>query len=118
VVPRVTFCDPEVASVGLTERAARDAGHEIRTAITQLGDNERSAIDGHSFGVVKLVADARSSELLGGHIVGQEAGAMIHEVVAAMSGRIPASAIGNAIHAYPTLSESVKGAFLQLAEGS
>jgi dihydrolipoamide dehydrogenase len=68
--------------------------------------------------VVKLVADARSSELLGGHIVGQEAGAMIHEVVAAMSGRIPASAIGNAIHAYPTLSESVKGAFLQLAEGS
>ncbi|HEY2965695.1 MAG TPA: NAD(P)/FAD-dependent oxidoreductase [Actinomycetota bacterium] len=118
VVPRVTFCDPEVASVGLTERAARDAGHEIRTAITQLGDNERSAIDGHSFGVVKLVADARSSELLGGHVVGQEAGAMIHEVVAAMSGRIPASAIGNAIHAYPTLSESVKGAFLQLAEGS
>jgi pyruvate/2-oxoglutarate dehydrogenase complex dihydrolipoamide dehydrogenase (E3) component len=115
VVPRVTFCDPEVASVGLTERAARDAGHEIRTAITQLGDNERSAIDGRSFGLVKLVADARSDELLGGHIVGEEAGAMIHEVVAAMFGRVPASAIGEAIHAYPTLSESVKGAFLQLA---
>ena len=116
VVPRVTFCDPEVASVGLTERAARDAGHQIRTAITQLGDNERSAIDGHSFGLVKLVADARSDELLGGHIVGEDAGAMIHEVVAAMSGRVPASAIGDAIHAYPTLSESVKGAFLGLAE--
>jgi pyruvate/2-oxoglutarate dehydrogenase complex dihydrolipoamide dehydrogenase (E3) component len=118
VVPRVTFCDPEVASVGLTERAARDAGHEIRTAITQLGDNERSAIDGRSFGLVKLVADASSDELLGGHIVGEEAGAMIHEVVAAMSGRVPASAIGDAIHAYPTLSESVKRAFLGLAERS
>jgi len=118
VVPRVTFCDPEVASVGLTERAARDAGHQIRTAITQLGDNERSAIDGRSFGLVKLVADARSDELLGGHIVGEDAGAMIHEVVAAMSGRVPASAIGDAIHAYPTLSESVKEAFLGLAERS
>ena len=117
VVPRVTFCDPEVASVGLTERAARDAGREVRTAIRRLDDNERSDIDGSPFGLVKLVADARSGELLGGHIVGEEAGAMIHEVVAAMSGRVPASAIGDAIHAYPTLSESVKGAFLDLAEG-
>ena len=118
VVPRVTFCDPEVASVGLTERAARDAGREVRTAIRRLADNERSDIDGSPFGLVKLVADARSGELLGGHIVGEEAGAMIHEVVAAMSGRVPASAIGDAIHAYPTLSESVKGAFLDLAEAS
>ena len=115
VVPRVTFCDPEVASVGLTERAARDAGHEVRTAVVHLEDNERALIEGRSFGLVKLVADARSGELLGGHIVGEEAAAMIHEVVAVMAGRIPASTIGTAIYAYPTLSESVKGAFLQLA---
>ena len=115
VVPRVTFCDPEVASVGLTERAARDAGHEVRTAVVHLEDNERALIEGRSFGLVKLVADSRSGELLGGHIVGEEAAAMIHEVVAVMAGRIPASTVGNAIHAYPTLSESVKGAFLQLA---
>ena len=116
VVPRVTFCDPEVASVGLTERAARDAGHEVRTAFVGLDANERSGIDGQPFGMVKLVADARSDELLGGHVVGDEAGAMIHEVVAAMAGRIPASTVGDAIHAYPTLSESVKGAFQRLAE--
>jgi pyruvate/2-oxoglutarate dehydrogenase complex dihydrolipoamide dehydrogenase (E3) component len=115
VVPRVTFCDPEVASVGLTERAARDAGHEVRTSVVHLEDNERALIEGRSFGLVKLVADSRSGELLGGHIVGEEAAAMIHEVVAVMAGRIPASTVGNAIHAYPTLSESVKGAFLQLA---
>ena len=117
VVPRVTFCDPQVASVGLTEGAARDAGHEVRTAIIRLDENERSVIDGRLFGLVKLVADAGSGELLGGHIVGAEAGAMIHEVVATMAGRVPASAIASAIHAYPTLSESIKGAFLLLAEG-
>ena len=115
VVPRVTFCDPEVASVGRTERATSEAGHEVRTAVVHLEDNERSLIEGRSFGLVKLIADARSGELLGGHIVGEEAAAMIHEVVAVMAGRIPASTIGTAIHAYPTLSESVKGAFLQLA---
>jgi pyruvate/2-oxoglutarate dehydrogenase complex dihydrolipoamide dehydrogenase (E3) component len=115
VVPRVTFCDPEVASVGLTERGARDAGHEVRTAVVPLETNERSHIEGRPFGLVKLVADAGSGELLGGHIVGEEAGAMIHEVVVAMAGRVPAAAIGAAIHAYPTLSESVKGAFELLA---
>ena len=111
VVPRVTFCDPEIASVGLTEREALDAGHEVRTGIAQIADNERSIIDGRPAGVVKLVADARTGELLGGHIVAEDAGAMIHEVVAAMAGRVPAATIGAAIHAYPTLSESVKGAF-------
>jgi pyruvate/2-oxoglutarate dehydrogenase complex dihydrolipoamide dehydrogenase (E3) component len=117
VVPRVTFCDPEVASVGLTEREAHEAGHEVRTATEQIVDNERSSIDGRPDGMVKLVADARTGELLGGHIVAEGAGAMIHEVVAVMAGRVPAATIGGAIHAYPTLSGSVKGAFLQLGRG-
>jgi pyruvate/2-oxoglutarate dehydrogenase complex dihydrolipoamide dehydrogenase (E3) component len=116
VVPRVTFCDPEVASVGMTERQARDDGHEVVTASLPVADNERAMIDGSRWGLVKLVADRTSGELLGGHIVGEDAGAMIHEVVAAMAGRVPARAIGEAIHAYPTLSESVKGAFELLAE--
>ncbi len=117
VVPRVTFCDPEIASVGLTEREAREARIDVRTAVLRLEDNERSHIDGRTHGLVKLVADARSGELLGGHIVGEEAGAMIHEVVAAMAGRVAVGEIGDAIHAYPTLSESVKGAFERLAAG-
>ena len=118
VVPRVTFCDPEVASVGLTERAAEEAGHEVRTATLSLSENERSLIDGRPEGLVKLVADARTGELLGGHIVGEEAGAMIHEVVAAMAGKLTPATVGGAIHAYPTFSESVQGAFVQLAERS
>ncbi len=117
VVPRVTFSDPEVASVGMTEREAREAGHRVRTAAIRLEDNERAHIDGRTDGMVKLVADAGSGQILGGHIVGEEGGAMIHEIVAAMAGRIPAPLIGEAIHAYPTLSEAVKGAFLGLAAG-
>jgi pyruvate/2-oxoglutarate dehydrogenase complex dihydrolipoamide dehydrogenase (E3) component len=116
VVPRVTFCDPEVASVGLTERQARESGHDVKTAVLRFDDNERAHIDGRTYGLVKLVADARTGEVLGGHIVGDEAGAMIHEVVPVMAGRVPAAAVGSAIHAYPTLSESVKGAFQRLAE--
>ena len=108
----MTFCDPEVASVGLTEREAREQGHEVRTAVSSLADNERAHIEGSAHGLVKLVADARTGEMLGGHIVGDEAGAMIHEIVAVMAERAPASNAGAAIHAYPTLSESVKGALL------
>jgi dihydrolipoamide dehydrogenase len=114
VVPRVTFCDPEVASVGITEAQARDAGHDVVTSRSAIADNERAHIEGDLTGVVKLVAD-RSGELLGGHIVGEDAGAMIHEVAIAMVGRVPVAAVGDAIHAYPTLSESVKGAFAELA---
>lgn len=115
VVPRVTYCDPEVASVGLTEDQARGAGHDVRTAELSLADNERSDIDGRTAGMVKLVADATTGEVLGGHVVGEDAGTMIHEIVVAMAGRVPASVIGGAIHAYPTYSESVKGTFEQLA---
>jgi pyruvate/2-oxoglutarate dehydrogenase complex dihydrolipoamide dehydrogenase (E3) component len=115
VVPRVTFCDPEVASVGLTEREAHEEGRDVRTAVSRLADNERAHIDGSTQGLVKLVADAGSGELLGGHIVGDEAGAMIHEIVAVMAERATAEHAGAAIHAYPTLSESVKGAFRSLS---
>jgi pyruvate/2-oxoglutarate dehydrogenase complex dihydrolipoamide dehydrogenase (E3) component len=116
VVPRVTFCDPEVASVGLTEREAREQGHVVRTAVSTFSDNERAHIEGSIQGLVKLVADAGSGELLGGHIVGDEAGAMIHEIVAVMAERATAENTGAAIHAYPTLSETVKHAFKSLSE--
>jgi pyruvate/2-oxoglutarate dehydrogenase complex dihydrolipoamide dehydrogenase (E3) component len=115
VVPRVTFTEPEVGSVGLTEAAARDAGHEVVTSFTRFDDNERAHLEGHAFGMVKLVADAGTGELLGGHIVGQGAGEMIHQVVVAMAGRVPARVIADTIHAYPTLSESLRTAFSELA---
>jgi pyruvate/2-oxoglutarate dehydrogenase complex dihydrolipoamide dehydrogenase (E3) component len=114
VVPRVTFCDPEVASVGLTEQQARDHDLPVRTSVSRVADNERADIDGRRHGLVKLVADADTRELLGGHIVGDEAGTMIHEIVAMMATRGSARVAGAAIHAYPTLSESVKAALAGL----
>ena len=115
VIPKVTYCEPEVASVGQSEQAARDEGHVVVTSLLKIADNERAVIEGAMHGIVKLVADKDSRELLGGHIVGETAGDMIHEVVAVMAGKIPIDVAGEAIHSYPTLSESVKGAFLQLA---
>jgi pyruvate/2-oxoglutarate dehydrogenase complex dihydrolipoamide dehydrogenase (E3) component len=112
VVPRVTFTDPEVGSVGLTEEQARSEGHDVLTAVVPVVDNERSVIDGRPDGIVKLVADRRDGTVLGGHIVADEAGTMIHEVVAIMAARATATAVARAIHAYPTLSESVKAALL------
>jgi hypothetical protein len=79
-------------------KEARERGHDVRTAIEWIRDNERSQIDGRTSGLVKLVADERTGELLGGHIGAEVAGAMIHEVVAAMAGRTPPSALGGAIH--------------------
>jgi pyruvate/2-oxoglutarate dehydrogenase complex dihydrolipoamide dehydrogenase (E3) component len=116
VVPRVTFTEPEVASVGLTEQQAREARGDVVTSLVRFSDNERAQIEGRTHGIVKLIADATSGELLGGHLVGEGAGEMVHEVVAAMAGRVHPSAVGQAIHAYPTLSESVKSAFGELAE--
>ena len=116
VVPRVTFCDPEVASVGLTEQQARDDGLDVVTSVVPFEDNERSHIEGKTDGLVKLVADADTGELLGGHIVGEEAGALIHQVVLLMFARTTAPAVARAIHAYPTFSESVKGALLGIDE--
>ena len=116
VVPKVTYCDPEVASVGLGERAARDAGHEVVVSLVRFADNDRAVIEGKPEGHVKLVADARTGELLGGHIVGDAAGELVHGVVVAMAGRVPVRTVAGAIHAYPTMSETVRAAFGQLAE--
>jgi dihydrolipoamide dehydrogenase len=115
VVPRVTFCEPEVASVGVTEEQAREGDRTVVTETAAFRDSARAFIEGHAGGMVKLVADATTGELLGGHIVGENAGELIHEVVAAMAARTPAGVVGGTIHAYPTLAETVRGAFRGLA---
>jgi len=115
VVPRVTFTDPEVASVGLTERQARDAGHEVRVGFAEVAGAEKAQIDGQIYGHVKAVADAETGQLLGCHIVAETAGDMIHEAVAIMAGRLPVRVVAQAMHAYPTLSELMRTALGQAA---
>jgi len=113
VVPRVTFTDPEVASVGLTEAAAKKGGRKVRTGFARLIEAEKAQIDGLEHGHVKCVADAKTGELLGCHIVSENAGEMIHEAVAMMAARTPVKVVAKAMHAYPTLSELMRSALRQ-----
>jgi len=114
IVPRVTFTAPEVASVGVTERQARDADERIKVGMALVKDAEKAQIDGQTVGHVKVVADG-DGRLLGCHIVCEAAGEMIHEAVAIMAGRVPASVVAAEMHAYPTYSELIRSALSQVA---
>ena len=106
----------EIFDYGPSKMVVFDFDERICSAIERFADNERAHIDGSTHGLVKVVADRGTGELLGGHIVGEDAGALIHEIVVLMAARTPATAVHHAIHAYPTLSESVKGALLGIHE--
>jgi pyruvate/2-oxoglutarate dehydrogenase complex dihydrolipoamide dehydrogenase (E3) component len=110
VVPRVTFCVPEVASVGMTEKEAQDAGLEIKVGLYKSGGLGRYLIEGDRKGFVKIIADSKSQEIYGGHIAGANAGQLIHEIALAMRAKVRAGDLGRMIHAYPTFSEAVAGA--------
>ena len=105
-VPAATFTHPEVASVGLTEAAAREAGHDVvvgRFPFTALG---RAQTYGSTEGLVKVVAEARYREVLGVHIIGPSASDLIPEGVLAMHLEATLDDIADTIHAHPTLGES------------
>lgn len=110
VVPRVTFCEPEVASVGMTEADAQKKGIETQIAKYPIGNLGRALIDLDRRGLVKLVVEKKSRNILGGHIAGQNAGQMIHEIAIAIKGKIPIETVARTIHAYPTYSESISAA--------
>jgi pyruvate/2-oxoglutarate dehydrogenase complex dihydrolipoamide dehydrogenase (E3) component len=109
VVPRVTFTDPEVARVGLTEPEARRQHDKVKVFRYPFADLDRAIADGEPEGFVKLVADRRG-RILGGHIIGAGAGNLIQEITLAMHRNIPVGQLSQTIHAYPTLSEGVKRA--------
>ena len=108
VLPRATFCDPEVASVGLTERQAREKGYNVKVGRFDYANLTRAIVSDETDGFIKIIAEGGSGLILGGHIVGAEASSLIHEVAAAMAGGVSVSDIGNTLHAYPTLSEGIR----------
>jgi pyruvate/2-oxoglutarate dehydrogenase complex dihydrolipoamide dehydrogenase (E3) component len=101
----VTFTEPEVAMVGLTEGEARARGIDFRAASYPFNDHGKSLVMGETDGFVKLIADAHSGELLGGAVVGPHASDLIHEIVAAMHFRATATQLAAIPHYHPTLSE-------------
>lgn len=113
LVPRVTYCRPEVASVGLTEPEARDLHGDVRVTTVTLAGNARALIEGEG-GLLKLVTDAEGT-LLGAHVVGPSATELIGELGLATTWNALASEVGQVAHAHPTLSESVREAALAAA---
>ncbi len=113
VVPRVTFVEPEVASVGMTEQEARKVARGVRVATFPIGALSRAVIDGKRDGVVKIIMDAKG-KILGGHILGERAGEVIHEIALAMHAGIPFSTLASMMHAFPTYAESIPASSLSL----
>jgi dihydrolipoamide dehydrogenase len=106
-VPRATFCNPNVASFGLTEEQAREAGHDVTVGKLQYGAVGAGTVYGDRQGLIKIVGDKRYGELLGGHIVGSKATELIQELVNAklLEGGYPE--VARIIHGHPTLGEGV-----------
>lgn len=110
VIPRGTFTVPEVGSVGMTEKEARAAGYEVGIGKVPYSYLGKSATSGELEGLVKLVVDKKTKEILGGHITGQIAADIIHEVALAMSARLPYTEIARLVHAFPTYAEAIGAA--------
>lgn len=111
-LPRATFCHPEVASVGLTERQAREAGHDVRTGKFPYRANGRAKAMNAIDGLVKVVSDAKYGETLGIHLVGPMASESLAEAALAMTLEATPRELGWSVAAHPTLGEVVKEAAL------
>ncbi len=115
-IPRVTFTDPEIASVGLSEATARKQLGEVRTAVGDVGNGTRGYINGEPGGVIKLIADGRRGVLVGALVVGPRAGEIIAELTLAIRADIPLPILADTLHAFPTFSRDLDGLFPQLID--
>jgi dihydrolipoamide dehydrogenase len=109
-IPAVIYTSPEAASVGETEEALSEAGVDYKVGRFPFNANSRARAKAHTEGFVKILADARTDKVLGVHILGPEAGSLIHEAVLAMEFGAAAEDIARTCHAHPTLPESLKEA--------
>jgi pyruvate/2-oxoglutarate dehydrogenase complex dihydrolipoamide dehydrogenase (E3) component len=108
VVPRVTYCIPELARVGLThDEAVQRHGDKVRAFTRSFRELDRAIADGHTTGMLKIVADAKG-RILGGHVLGHHASSIIAEIALAMKEGIPLGRLASLMHAYPTYAEAVK----------
>jgi dihydrolipoamide dehydrogenase len=112
LVTRCTYSHPQIASVGLTEKQAKEKGHEVKTGKFPFSALGRAIIHGETGGFVKLVADSKTGQLLGAHIVGPNATELIAEPALTQLFQGDAWEMGRNIHPHPTLSEAVMEAAL------
>ncbi len=110
VVPRSTFISPEVASVGMTQKEAADANGKSLVGRHHIASLGRAVTDHTRFGLLKIVAHPKTRKVLGGHMIGERAGEVIHEIALAIYLGATIDKLANMIHAYPTYSEAVAAA--------
>jgi dihydrolipoamide dehydrogenase len=106
-VPGCTYCEPEVASVGLTEKSAKERGYQVKIGKFPFSANSKAGILGESEGFIKIVSDAKYDEILGVHAIGPRVTEMIAEACVALQGEFTSEELARTMHAHPTLSESV-----------
>jgi dihydrolipoamide dehydrogenase len=106
-IPNVTYCHPEIGSVGLTEPKAREQGYDVKVGKFPFTANSRASIVGAHEGFIKIVSDAKYGEILGVHIIGPQASELIAEAVTAMELEATVEDLMWTIHAHPTLAEAM-----------
>lgn len=106
-IPGCTYCSPEVASVGMTESAAKEAGYELKIGKFPFSASGKASAAGHKDGFVKLIFDAKYGELLGGHMIGANVTEMIAEIVAVRKLEITGMELIKTVHPHPTMSEAI-----------
>ncbi len=106
-IPGCTYTSPEVASVGMTEKAAKEAGHELKIGKFPFSASGKASAAGHKDGFVKLIFDAKYGELLGAHLIGANVTEMIAELVTARKLETTGHELIKAVHPHPTMSEAI-----------
>jgi dihydrolipoamide dehydrogenase len=106
-IPGCTYCSPEIASVGMTEEAAKEAGYDIKVGKFPFSASGKASASGHKDGFVKLIFDAKYGELLGGHMIGANVTEMVAELVAVRKLETTGHELIKTVHPHPTLSEAV-----------
>lgn len=111
MIARATFCQPQIASFGLTEEQAREKGYDVKVAKFPFTANGKAHGLGDPTGFVKLVSDGKYGELLGGHLIGPEVTELLPELTLAQQWDLTTKELSRNVHAHPTLSEALKEAF-------
>lgn len=109
-VPWVTYTDPELGRVGMTEAEAKAKHPDCLVFRYELKDFDRAILDGEAHGLIKIIADKKSKKLLGAHVLCHDGGNLMHEYAVAKQNGLPITKISQTVHAYPTMSQAVKRA--------
>jgi dihydrolipoamide dehydrogenase len=111
MMPRATFCQPQVASFGLTEEQAREEGYDVVVAKFPFTANAKAHGMGDPSGFVKLIADAKYGELIGGHLIGHDVSELLPELTLAQKWDLTATELARNVHTHPTMSEALQECF-------